>query len=447
MEQKDYLFQLAEERKYQKLMMELDNMYEVDIAEFLDELPFDKAVVVFRMLKKDVSADIFSELSPESQERIIASITDKELSFIIEELYVDDAVDMLEELPDNVVKRVLSNARPETRKIINQFLNYPEDSAGSIMTAEFISLRRGMTVKQAMERIRQAGLKKESVYTCYVTDVRHVLGGVISFRDLLLAHDDDIIEEIMEDDIIFCYTTDDQEQVVNQISKYNFLALPVVDKEQRLVGIVTYDDAIDVIEEETTEDFEKMAAMLPSEKPYLKTSVFELAKNRIVWLLILMVSALISGKIMENNASIIAAIPALVFYSTFLTGTGGNAGSQTATTIIRGMAVYEINPKRDWFRVLWKELRISLVVGVILVVVTAVRLLILYPGQTAFCATVSLTLYIIIILAKSMGCLLPMAAKLCKVDPAMMASPLITTIVDACTLLVYFQIARHLLPV
>lgn len=447
MEEKEYLFQLAEERKYQKLMKELDNMYEVDIAEFLDELPFEKSVVVFRMLKKDVSADIFSELSPESQERIIASITDKELSFIIEELYVDDAVDMLEELPDNVVKRVLSNARPETRKIINQFLNYPEDSAGSIMTAEFISLRRGMTVKQAMERIRQTGLKKESVYTCYVTDPRHVLGGVISFRDLLLAHDDDIIEDVMEDDIIFCYTTDDQEQVVNLISKYNFLALPVVDKEQRLVGIVTYDDAIDIIEEETTEDFEKMAAMLPSEKPYLKTGVFELAKNRIVWLLILMVSALISGKIMENNGAIIAAIPALVFYSTFLTGTGGNAGSQSATTIIRGMAIHEINPGRDWIRVLWKEFRISLIVGAVLVGVTAVRLMLLYPDNRAFCVTVTLTLYITVILAKTMGCILPMLAKLCKADPAMMASPLITTVIDACALLIYFQIAQHLMPI
>jgi magnesium transporter len=445
MEQKEYLFQLAEERKYQKLMQELDTMHEVDIAEFMDELPFEKEVVVFRMLKKDVSADIFSELSPESQEKIIASITDKELSRMIEELYVDDAVDMLEEMPDYVVKRVLSNAKPETRKIINQFLNYPEDSAGSIMTAEFVSLRRGMTVKQAMERIRQAGLKKEMVYTFYVTDTKHVLGGVVSFRDLLLAKDDDIIEDIMETDVIFCYTNDDQEQVVNLISKYNFLAIPVVDKEQRLVGIVTYDDAIDVIEEETTEDFEKMAAILPSEKPYLKNSVFELSKNRIVWLLVLTVSALISGKVMEANAALIAAIPTLVFYTTFLTGTGGNAGAQTATTIIRGMAINEINPKRDWLRVLWKEIRISMLVGAVLVAVTAIRFMIQYPGDMRFCITVVLTLYITIILAKILGCLFPMLAKLCKVDPAMMASPMISTVIDACALLIYFQIAQRLM--
>ncbi len=445
MESKDELFRLAQERQYQKLMRELDRMHEVDIAEFMDALPFEKAIVVFRLLKKDVSADIFSELSPESQERIIDSITDQELSAITEELYVDDAVDMLEEMPDYVVKRVLGSARPETRKLINQFLNYPEDSAGSIMTAEFISLRRRMTVRQAMERIRQAGLKKENVYTCYVTDAGHVLGGVISFRDLLLAGDDEIIEDIMEEDIIFCYTVDDQEHVANLISKYDFLALPVVDKEQRLVGIVTYDDAIDVIEEETTEDFEKMAAMLPSEKPYLKTGVLELSRNRIVWLLILMVSAFISGKITELNASAIAAVPELVFYLTFLTGTGGNAGSQTATTIIRGMAVNEIDPKRDWVQILWKELRISLIVGAVLAAVTGVRLFLLYGKQPMFCVTVVLTLYLVIILAKSIGCLLPMGAKLCRIDPAMMASPLITTVMDACTLLIYFQIAKQLL--
>lgn len=445
MEHKEYLFQLAEERKYQKLIQELDAMHEVDIAEFLDEIPFEKVVVVFRMLKKDVSANIFSELSPESQEKIIASITDKELSRIIEELYVDDAVDMLEEMPDYVVKRVLSNAKPETRKIINQFLNYPEDSAGSIMAAEFVSLRRSMTVKQAMERIRQAGLKKEMIYTFYVTDTKHVLGGVVSFRDLLLAKDDDIIENIMETDVIFCYTNDDQEQVVNLISKYNFLAIPVVDKEQRLVGIVTYDDAIDVIEEETTEDFEKMAAILPSEKPYLKNGVFELSKNRIVWLLLLTVAALISGRVMEANVELIAAIPMLVFYTTFLTGTGGNAGAQTATTIIRGIVINEINPKRDWLRVLWKEIRISMIVGAVLVVVTAVRLLIQYPGDVKFCATVTLTLYITVTLAKILGCLFPMLAKLCKVDPAMMASPMISTVIDTCVLLIYFNIAQQLM--
>ncbi|MGN0244049.1 MAG: magnesium transporter [Lachnospiraceae bacterium] len=444
-EKKEYLLQLVEERRYQQLMRELDNMNEVDIADFLEEISLDKAIVIFRMLKKDVSTDIFSELPSEIQEQIIAGITDMELSVLIEELAADDAVDMLEELPDKVVKRVLRNAKPGTRKIINQILNYPEDSAGSIMTAEYLSIRRNYTVAKAMEYIRNHGMGKETVYTCYVTDASGVLDGVVSFRDLLFAEDEDIIENIMEEDVIFAYTTDDKEEVVNQISKYGFLAMPIVDKAQRLVGMVTYDDAVDVLEEETTEDFEKMAAIQPSERPYLKSSVFTLARQRIVWLLVLMISAMLSGKILNHYEAVFASIPLLVTFIPMLTGTGGNAGSQTSTMIIRGMAVQEIDPKKDWLQVLWKELRISLLIGGGLALINYVRLVISYPGKEMICLTVVASLLITVVVAKTIGCLLPMIAKQCNADPALMASPLITTIVDCCSLFIYFSIAQRLM--
>ena len=357
---------------------------------------------------------------------------------------MDDAVDMLEELPANVVKRVLKNARPDTRKLINQFLNYPENSAGSIMTAEYVGLKQSMTVEQAFAYIRKNGVDKETIYTCYVMDAKRRLEGVVTVKDLLMNPYEEIIGNIMDTHVIKAFTTEDQEEVADSFQKYDLLSLPVVDHEERLVGIVTVDDVVDVMEQEATEDFEKMAAMLPSEKPYLKTGVFQLAKNRIAWLLILMISSMITGGILAKYEAAFAVIPLLVTFIPMLTDTGGNAGSQSSTMIIRGMAVGEIEPG-DLFKVLWKELRVGIIVGAILGFVNYVRLVILYPGKEMLCLTVVLSLMVTVVIAKTIGCVLPIAAKVFHMDPAIMAAPLITTIVDAVSLIIYFQLACSLL--
>ena len=440
------LLDLLERRDYHALRAMLAEENEVDIAEGIAQLPQEKAVVAFRTLPKELAAEVFSNLPPETQQIIIQSATDQELSAIVEELYVDDAVDMLEELPANVVKRVLKNARPDTRRLINQYLNYPENSVGSIMTAEFTDLRQTMTVAEAIDHIRRTGADSESIYTCYVTNASRKLEGVVSIRELLLAGDDQRVADLMEADVITAETTEDQEEAVARMMKYDFISLPVVDKEQRLVGIVTVDDVMDVMEEEATEDFEKMAAMAPSEKPYLKTSVFALAKHRIMWLLVLMISGMITGGILGRYEAAFATMPLLVTCIPMLTDTGGNAGSQSSTLVIRGMAVGEIE-LRDFVKVFWKELRVSLLVGVILSAVNFVRLIITYPGNEMIALTVALALLVTVLLAKTVGGVLPMVAKLCHADPAIMAAPLITTIVDAISLVVYFQIASALLPV
>lgn len=440
------LLDLLERRDYHALRAMLAEENEVDIAEGIAQLPQEKAVVAFRTLPKELAAEVFSNLPPETQQIIIQSATDQELSAIVEELYVDDAVDMLEELPANVVKRVLKNARPDTRRLINQYLNYPENSVGSIMTAEFTDLRQTMTVAEAIDHIRRTGADSESIYTCYVTNASRKLEGVVSIRELLLAGDDQLVADLMETDVITAETTEDQEEAVARMMKYDFISLPVVDKEQRLVGIVTVDDVMDVMEEEATEDFEKMAAMAPSEKPYLKTSVFALAKHRIMWLLVLMISGMITGGILGRYEAAFATMPLLVTFIPMLTDTGGNAGSQSSTLVIRGMAVGEIE-LRDFVKVFWKELRVSLLVGVILSAVNFVRLIITYPGNEMIALTVTLALLVTVLLAKTVGGVLPMVAKLCHADPAIMAAPLITTIVDAISLVVYFQIASALLPV
>ena len=440
------LLDLLERRDYHALRAMLAEENEVDIAEGIAQLPQEKAVVAFRTLPKELAAEVFSNLPPETQQIIIQSATDQELSAIVEELYVDDAVDMLEELPANVVKRVLKNARPDTRRLINQYLNYPENSVGSIMTAEFTDLRQTMTVAEAIDHIRRTGADSESIYTCYVTNASRKLEGVVSIRELLLAGDDQRVADLMETDVITTETTEDQEEAVARMMKYDFISLPVVDKEQRLVGIVTVDDVMDVMEEEATEDFEKMAAMAPSEKPYLKTSVFALAKHRIMWLLVLMISGMITGGILGRYEAAFATMPLLVTFIPMLTDTGGNAGSQSSTLVIRGMAVGEIE-LRDFVKVFWKELRVSLLVGVILSAVNFVRLIITYPGNEMIALTVTLALLVTVLLAKTVGGVLPMVAKLCHADPAIMAAPLITTIVDAISLVVYFQIASALLPV
>ena len=440
------LRELTERRDYRALRTALAEENEVDIAEFIEALPEEKATVAFRTLPKELAAEVFSNLPPETQQVIIMSVTDRELSAIVEDLFVDDAVDMLEELPANVVRRVLKNAHPDTRKLINQFLNYPENSVGSIMTAEFMDLKKSMTVEAAIKHIRRTGEESESIYTCYVTDASRRLEGVLTVKELLLAGDEEIVADLMETDLITAETTEDRGEAVARMMKYDFITMPVVDRENRLVGIVTVDDVMDVMEEEATEDFEKMAAIAPSEKPYLKTSAFSLAKHRIVWLLVLMISGMITGGILGRYEAAFAAMPLLVTFIPMLTDTGGNAGSQSSTLIIRGMAVGEIGP-RDFFKVLWKELRVSLMVGAALSAVNYVRLILMYPGNEMTALTVALALFVTVLLAKTIGGILPMAAKLVHADPAIMAAPLITTIVDAISLVVYFKIACALLPI
>lgn len=436
--------ELADARDFRRLKEWLVQMQEADIAEFMEEVTGEKAVVVFRMLPKELATDVFAFLPAAKQQEIIDRITDAELQAVIEDLFVDDAVDMLEEFPANVVKRVLKNAKPDTREMINLFLQYPANSAGSIMTAEYLALKKDMTVEEAFAYIRLHGVDKETIYTCYVTDQRRKLEGVVTVKDLLMNPYEVRLEEIMDSHVIKSVTTEDQEQVAEKFTRYDLLSLPVVDGENRLVGIVTVDDVVDVMEQEATEDFEKMAAMVPSERPYLQTSVFLLAKNRIMWLLILMLSSMITGGILARYENAFALIPLLVTFIPMLTDTGGNAGSQSSTLIIRGMAVGEIEPG-DVFRVLWKELRVGMIVGGILGLVNYVQLVLRFPGNEQICLTVVLSLFATVLLAKTVGSVLPMAARMLRLDPAIMAAPLITTIVDAFSLVIYFKIACRLL--
>lgn len=443
---KEVLFDLVSRKQFRQLKDELCEMNEFDIASFLEELDSEKQIIIFRMLPKELASDVFACLEVETQEHIINSITDKELAYIIEELYVDDAVDMLEELPATVVKRVLQNAAPSTRLQINEFLKYPENSAGSIMTAEYIGLKKSMTVQEAFAYIRKHGYDKETIYTCYVMDAKRMLEGVVTVKDLLMNDYEVKIEDIMDTNVIKAVTTDDKEEIADLFNKYDLLSLPVVDHENRLVGIVTIDDAVDVMEEEATEDFEKMAAMLPSEKPYLKTSVLELAKNRITWLLVLMISSMLTGGILTRYEDAFQVMPLLVSFVPMLTDTGGNAGSQSSTMIIRGMTIGEV-ASSDIFKVIWKEARVSVIVGLILGLVNFIRLIVQYPGQPLVALTVVLALFATVFVAKVIGGILPILAKRLKLDPAIMAAPLITTIVDAVSLVIYFQIAVELLHI
>ena len=438
--------QLLEEKKFRELRELLCEENEVDLAELLETLPVEQAVLAFRALPKELAAEVFSLLQPEFCRSIVEAASDRELSEIVEELFVDDAVDILEELPAGVASRMLRQATPETRQLLNQFLRYPDGSVGSIMTAELVKLKRTDTAAGAIARIRRMGEDCESIYTCYVTDEHRMLQGVVTLRQLLMAADEATVESLMEPDVIAARTTDDQEQAVETMMRYDFLALPVTDAEGRLVGVVTVDDVMDVMEEEATEDFEKMAAMAPSEKPYLKTGVFTLARHRILWLLVLMISGMITGGILGRYEEAFAALPLLVTFIPMLTDTGGNAGSQSSTLVIRGMAVGDID-LRDFPRVLWKELRVSVLVGAVLAAVNFVRLVIQYPGNQLICLTVTLALFATVVIAKTVGGVLPMAAKLIHADPAIMAAPLITTIVDALSLMIYFAIAKQLLPI
>lgn len=448
LKQADELMQLLNERRMKELQLRLEDMNEFDVAEFLSEIGDNRMPMVFRLLSKETAADVFANFDSPEQEQIINSITDSELSAIIEELYVDDAVDMMEELPANVVKRVMRTATPETRRLINQYLNYPENSAGSIMTAEFVDLKKYMNVRESIARIRRIGEDKETIYTCFVTSADRKLEGVLSVKDLLLSDDETVIEDIMDTNVVFCMTHDDQEEAAEKISNYDLMALPVVDKEGRLVGIVTVDDVIDVMEAEATEDFEIMAAMTPSDKPYSRTSTWDMWKRRVPWLMFLMLSATFTSMIINSFEDALAVQAVLIGFIPMLMGTGGNSGAQASTAVIRSISLGDTEPE-DVGRVIWKEFRVAILCGVTLAAVNFVKMLLVdrmllnNAGVTlTVAAVVSLAIVLIVIFAKVVGSVLPIVAEKLGVDPAVMANPLISTITDAVSLLIYFEIAK-----
>ncbi|MDR0957640.1 MAG: magnesium transporter [Clostridiales bacterium] len=436
---------LIEENKFAALKADISDANEVDVAEFLSEVRDEKLVTVFRILPKAMSAEVFTYMTDEQRQKIILGVSDKEARSILDELFIDDTVDLLEEAPSNVVKKVLQNVDENNRKLINDFLLYPDDSVGGIMTVEFCEFHLQTTVAEAISIIRKTGSDKETVYTCYVIDSQRHLAGVVALKTLLHAADDVLVKDIMENNILSVNTLDDQEKAAEIISKYDFLALPVVDKEGRLVGIVTVDDAIDVMKEEVAEDIEIMAALNPSEKPYLKTSVFSMARNRIVWLLFLMISATATSMIMSKFESLLTSVIVLATFVPMLTGTGGNAGSQTSTLVIRGIALNEIRMK-DIGRILIKEFSVGIICGIALGAVNFLRL-ILFRESIRVALVVSASICAVVTIADMLGGMLPVGAKALKLDPALMASPLITTIVDSVTLIVYFSLASLILNI
>ena len=448
------LLQMLRDKKYTTLRDIMSTMNPSDIAAIFADMEDRQIPIAFRLLPKEMAAETFVEMAPDAQELLIRGFSDNELKEVLDELYADDAADIVEEMPANVVKRILKNADPEMRNTINQLLRYEEYSAGSIMTTEYVSLRPNMTVEEAILRIRRQGVDKETIYTCYVTDSNKQLMGLVTVKDLLLAEDDEmLIQELMLTNLIFVNTSTDQEEVARMLSKYNFLALPVVDNEGRMVGIVTFDDAMDVMVEETTEDMELMGGMTPSEKPYLKSSPFELFKNRIPWLMLLMVSATFTGLIITAFEDALAAQVALTAFIPMLMGTGGNSGSQSSVTVIRALSLDEMDLGDIW-RVLWKEIRTSVLCAVALAVVCFAKIWLVDKmlfGNDEITLMVNLVvclaLAMTVILAKIVGGVLPILAKACKADPAVMASPFITTIVDAVSLLVYFMFAKTLLGI
>ena len=449
---RDTLLKLLDEKRYYSLRDLFNTMNPADIATVFEDIDEARLPLLFRLLPKELAAETFVEMEPELQELLIRGFSDSELKEVIDELYVDDAVDIVEEMPANVVQRILTQAEPEMRKQINEILRYPENSAGSIMTTEYVSLRPNMTVEEAILRIRRTGIDKETIYTCYVTR-GHKLIGLVTVKDLLLCEDDEAtIESIMQEHVISVNTLDDQEQVAQMFSKYNFLVLPVVDTENRLVGIITFDDAMDVMEDETTEDMEKMAAMLPSEHPYMRSSPFEIWKNRIPWLLLLMVSATLTGLVITKFEDALGVLPCLTAFIPMLMDTGGNAGSQACVSIIRGISLNEIE-FGDLFHVVWKEIRVAVLCGVCLAAACFGKIMLvdhLLLQNTSVTTTVALVVCIsmamTVFMAKVVGSVLPLLAKKIGLDPAVMASPLITTIVDFLSLMAYFSVAVALLP-
>lgn len=448
MEEKDFLElqALLEENKYIIVHKRLKDMNEVDIAEFLSEIDDKYLIVTFRMLPKDISADVFAYMDSDSQENIVRSITDSELSHLVNDMYIDDTVDFLEDVPANVVTRVLKAADEKTRNTINKFLNYAEDTAGSIMTTEMVQLHTHLNAGEAIEQIRKTGIDKETIYTCYCIDEKRHLVGILELKDLLLCEPNTKIVDIMDGDkqIISVTTSEDQESVADLARKYDLLSVPVTDNENRLVGIITIDDIVDIIEDENTEDFEKMALLSPSDDTYLKTGVFKMSKNRIIWLIVLMISATFTGQIITQKEALLADFAFLISAIPMLMGTGGNAGSQVSTLVIRGLALGELKI-RDYFKIVFKELRVALCCATVLALLNFARLMIVGGGDIPQYLVVSLAMFATVVIANIIGCTLPVLARLVHLDPALMAGPLLSTIVDAATLSIYFAIAQFTL--
>ena len=438
------LKELLNTKQYTRLRQELSEVNDADIAVFLENLEEEDMLKVFRILPKSIAADVFSYLHLEGQQMIITSLSEKEAANIINNLMADDATDLLEEMPANIVKQLLANASTDTRRDINHLLRYPEDSAGSIMTVEFLDLKENSTVEDAIKKIRKVGLDSETINICYVLDSKRTLVGTVALRYLLLSEPDAVIGNIMHENVISLHTLMDQEEVARQFQKYDFTSMPVVDNENRLVGIITVDDVVDIIQEEATEDMEKMAAIVPTDKPYMKTGVFETFRKRIPWLLLLMISATFTGKIISSFEGALSACVILTAYIPMLMDTGGNAGGQASVTVIRGISLNEIGFK-DLPKVIWKEIRVSIICGITLSAANFLKLLLFDRVEVMVAVVVCSTLALVVVLAKLVGCILPMVAKKVGFDPAVMASPFITTIVDAISLLIYFGIATRLL--
>ena len=444
----DEIFELIENKNFIKLKNLIKDMHVPDIANLLSEIEDTTVVIkIFRLLPKDIGADVFAEINNDLQESIAHALNDKELAYIMEELCTDDAVDFIEEMPANVVERALKMSTPETRSVINKFMSYVDGTAGAVMTSEFLDLRANRTVKEALKRIRNNAKHKETINIMYITDNSRILKGVVSIRDILTTEEDILVSDIMESNVIFAYTNTNQEELANLFRKYDFIALPIVDNEQRLVGIVTVDDILDVIEEETTEDFEKMAGITSAsdDEPYLKTGSFKLASRRVVWLTALMISAIFTGLLISLYEDAFVMFPELIACLPMLMGTGGNCGTQTSTLIIRGLATNEITIK-DFFKIFFKEMKVSIIIGAFLSVFTLVRVGLQY-SDWLLAGAVSSSLMIIILIANFLGFALPLLAKKCKLDPALMATPIITTILDCCVVLVYFSLASAILGI
>ena len=434
----EQMTELLDRHDYKKLKEELESVHPVDIVDAFDDLDKKERILVFRLLAKEEAAEVFTDMDSDMREDLINALTDSELEEVMEEMYVDDTVDVLEEMPANVVDRLLMATDEDTRTKINALLQYPEDSAGSIMNIEYISLRKEMTVADAILKIRQVGINKETIYTCYVTEKKKLIG-IVDVKDLLTAGEARKIGEIMDENVLYARTLDDQEYVANMINKYGLVAIPIIDHEDCLVGIVTVDDAMLVLQDETTEDISIMAGVAPNEDSYFGTSVFQHAKNRSLWLMLMMLSATVTGEILGYYENAMAVMPVLITFIPMLMGTGGNCGSQSSTLVIRGLAVGEIE-FRDIFRVIFKEIRIALIVGLLLSVVNGIRIYIMYGQNLMLALALGITMIAVVSMAKCIGCILPLAAKKLGLDPAIMAAPLITTILDTCTILVYFNI-------
>lgn len=442
----DQILALLEQKNYHQLKILLSQMNEADIASILVDAPEEALPLLYRILPKELASDVFVNMDSDAQEILIKAFSDKELREVLDELYIDDAVDIIEEMPATVVKRILQHTDPEVRKSINEILKYPEDSAGSIMTIEYVDLKKYMTVDDAFTRIRRTGVDKETIYVCYVTDENRKLLGLVTVKDLLLSEKSKKMFEIMETNVIYVNTLEDKEIVADKFQKYDLMAIPVVDQEHRLVGIVTFDDAMDVLQEENTEDIEKMAAITPTDKPYLKMGVFETWKKRFPWLLLLMVSATFTGKIIQNFESALQAQIVLTSFIPMLMDTGGNCGGQASVTIIRGLSLGDID-YRDVFKVVWKEFRVAFLCGITLAIASFLKLMYIDKVDILVALTVCVTMIITIICAKFVGSTLPILAKRIGFDPAVMASPFITTIVDAISLVLYFEVAGIILKI